>query len=117
MLAPEVLERITVRRARFGLPGASQVAGRAVMLVPHISPEMQEGMLPPDYQRILSIVGQAGGPVTARQVGESPPAPQSARCLAWGRRIRPAQRRSPSPRPRRPRRPRMRGIASSKGMS
>ncbi|MGW0790607.1 hypothetical protein ACWD04_20750 [Streptomyces sp. NPDC002911] len=27
-------------------------------------------MLPPDYQRILSVVRQAAGPVKARQVGE-----------------------------------------------
>ncbi|MGW1616933.1 hypothetical protein ACWCQZ_47695 [Streptomyces sp. NPDC002285] len=28
-------------------------------------------MLPPDYQRILTVVRQADGPVTARQVGET----------------------------------------------
>ncbi|MEU3207360.1 hypothetical protein ABZ702_26535 [Streptomyces cyaneofuscatus] len=28
-------------------------------------------MLPPDYQRILAVVRQAGAPVAARQVGET----------------------------------------------
>jgi hypothetical protein len=47
------------------------MAGRAVMLVPHRGPGTQETMLPPDYQRILNVVREAGGPVTARQVGET----------------------------------------------
>ncbi|MEU0664093.1 hypothetical protein [Streptomyces lavendulocolor] len=112
MLDPELLERITARRAELddleaqlteqlaevrserdelavvervlervseeiagerasASPAPGQVAGRAVMLVPHRGPDTQETMLPPDYQRILTTVRQAGGPVTARQVGET----------------------------------------------
>ncbi|WP_405783563.1 hypothetical protein [Streptomyces sp. NBC_00859] len=72
--AERVLERVSEEiageRASVS-PAPGHVAGRTVMLVPHRGPEIQEAMLPPDYQRILSIVRQAGGPVTARQVGET----------------------------------------------
>ncbi|NEB79003.1 hypothetical protein G3I40_27850 [Streptomyces sp. SID14478] len=47
------------------------MGGRAVMLVPHRTPDMEETMLPPDYQRILAAVRQAAGPVMARQVGDA----------------------------------------------
>jgi hypothetical protein len=50
--------------------GPGQVAGRAVMLIPHRTPDVEETMLPPDYQRIVAAVRQAAGPVMARQVGE-----------------------------------------------
>ncbi|OIJ93301.1 hypothetical protein BIV24_12090 [Streptomyces colonosanans] len=46
------------------------MGGRAVMLIPHREPGADESMLPPDYQRILAAVRQAGGPVMAREVGE-----------------------------------------------
>ncbi|MFI1565263.1 hypothetical protein ACH4ZX_19785 [Streptomyces sp. NPDC020490] len=73
-VAERVLERVSAEiageRASIS-PAPGQVAGRAVMLVPHRGPETQETMLPPDYQRILTVVRQAGGPVTARQVGET----------------------------------------------
>jgi hypothetical protein len=52
-------------------PSAVQVAGRAVLLVPLRGPGVTEGALPPDYQRILAIVRDAGGPVATRQVGEA----------------------------------------------
>lgn len=43
------------------------------MLVPHRGPEIQEAMLPPDYQRILSIVRQAAwtghSPASGRDTG------------------------------------------------
>ncbi|RSS85261.1 hypothetical protein EF919_38110, partial [Streptomyces sp. WAC02707] len=69
-IAERVLERVSGEiagdRASIS-PVSGQVAGRAVMLVPHRGPEIQEAVLPPGYQRILTVVRQAGGPVTARQ--------------------------------------------------
>jgi hypothetical protein len=50
------------------MPG--QVGGRAVMLIPHRGPGMEEHALPWDYQRIIAAVRQAAGPVMAREVGE-----------------------------------------------
>ncbi|MEU6019642.1 hypothetical protein ABZ826_38540 [Streptomyces sp. NPDC047515] len=52
-------------------PAAAQVAGRAVLLVPHRGPGVDQDALPPDYQRILAIVRDAGGPVATKQVGEA----------------------------------------------
>jgi hypothetical protein len=49
---------------------AVQVAGQAVLLVPHRGPGADVDALPPDYQRILAIVRGAGGPVAVKQVGE-----------------------------------------------
>ncbi|MFH9294477.1 hypothetical protein [Streptomyces sp. NPDC017520] len=40
------------------------------MLIPHRGSGAGEGMLPPDYQRIIAAVRQAAGPVMAREVGE-----------------------------------------------
>lgn len=51
-------------------PAAVQVAGRAVLLVPHRGPGVTEDSLPADCQRILAIVRDAGGPVAVREVGE-----------------------------------------------
>ncbi|WP_152627684.1 hypothetical protein [Streptacidiphilus melanogenes] len=51
-------------------PAAVQVAGHAVLLVPHRGPGVDVDSLPPDYQRILAIVRDAGGPVAVKQVGE-----------------------------------------------
>jgi hypothetical protein len=51
-------------------PATAQVAGRAVLLVPHRGPGVGENALPPEYQRIFTIVCQAGAPVAVRQVGE-----------------------------------------------
>ncbi|MFJ3725785.1 hypothetical protein ACIPYQ_24885 [Streptomyces sp. NPDC090045] len=67
-VAERVLERVSDQladeRASAALaPG--QVGGRAVMLIPHRTPDVEETMLPPDYQRVL-----AAGPVMARQGGE-----------------------------------------------
>lgn len=47
-----------------------QVAGRVVLLVPHRGPGMAQDALPPDYQRIMAVVRDAGGPVSTRQVGQ-----------------------------------------------
>lgn len=52
------------------VPAAVQVAGQAVLLVPHRGPGVGVDALPPDYQRILAIVRGAGGPVAVRHVGQ-----------------------------------------------
>ncbi|MFE4960116.1 hypothetical protein ACFRCW_40670 [Streptomyces sp. NPDC056653] len=52
-------------------PAAVQVAGRAVLLVPHREGGVDEAVLPPEYQRILAAVRQAGAPVVTRAVGET----------------------------------------------
>lgn len=64
-----VSEQLADERASTA-PAPGQVGGRAVMLIPHRAPDVEENMLPPDYQRILAVVRQAAGPVMARQVGE-----------------------------------------------
>ncbi|MCX5317633.1 hypothetical protein [Streptomyces sp. NBC_00154] len=51
-------------------PAAVQVAGRAVLLVPHREGGVDEAVLP-EYQRILAAVRQAGAPVATRAVGET----------------------------------------------
>ncbi|WP_432068980.1 hypothetical protein [Streptomyces sp. C10-9-1] len=112
MLDPELLERITTRRAELdeleeqlakqleavraerdelavaervlgrvseqlaeerssARPIPGQVGGRTVMLIPHREPGVEEDSLPPDYQRIITAVRQAAGPVMAREVGEA----------------------------------------------
>ncbi|GGS36855.1 hypothetical protein Snoj_16540 [Streptomyces nojiriensis] len=74
-LAERVLERVSDQladeRASAALP-PGQVGGRAVMLIPHRTPDVEETMRPPDYQRVLAAGRQAAGPVMARQVGEMP---------------------------------------------
>ncbi|MEU6018294.1 hypothetical protein ABZ826_30995 [Streptomyces sp. NPDC047515] len=50
-------------------PATAQVAGHAVLLIPHRGPGVTEDTLPPEYQRFLAIVCQAGAPVTVKQVG------------------------------------------------
>ncbi|WP_031037469.1 hypothetical protein [Streptomyces sp. NRRL F-5650] len=100
MLDPELLEQTTARRAeldevraerdelavagrvleRMGeqladerataVPAPGQVGGQGVMLIPHRAPGVEDAALPTDYQRILAAVGQAAGPLMARQGGE-----------------------------------------------
>lgn len=41
-------------------PVTAQVAGRAVLLVPHRETGMAESVLPPEYQRIWAAVRRAG---------------------------------------------------------
>ncbi|MFJ2263505.1 hypothetical protein ACIOKD_35280 [Streptomyces sp. NPDC087844] len=40
------------------------------MLIPHRTSDVEENVLPPDYQRILAVVWQPAGPVMARQAGK-----------------------------------------------
>lgn len=73
-VAERVLERVSEQLAEeraSASPVPGQVGGRAVMLIPHRTTDVEETMLPPDYQRILAAVRQAAGPVMARQVGET----------------------------------------------
>ncbi|MFD7853494.1 hypothetical protein ACFV6B_04250 [Streptomyces microflavus] len=72
-VAERVLERVSEQIAdeRVSVsPVPAQVGNRAVMLIPHRTSDVEESLLPPDYQRILATVRQAAGPVMARQVGE-----------------------------------------------
>ncbi|MGJ5797968.1 hypothetical protein ACSCB1_02150 [Streptomyces europaeiscabiei] len=72
-VAERVLERVSEQLAderASTAPVPGQVGGRAVMLIPHREPGVEETMLPPDYQRILAAARQAAGPVMTRQVGE-----------------------------------------------
>ncbi|MFD0404093.1 hypothetical protein [Kitasatospora sp. NPDC127116] len=62
-------EQLAVEQA-VAAPAAAQVAGHAVLLVPHRGPGVDADALPPDYQRILAIVRGAGGAVSTKQVGE-----------------------------------------------
>ncbi|WP_406227632.1 hypothetical protein [Streptomyces anthocyanicus] len=72
-VAERVLERMTgqiVEERASTRPTPGQVGGRAVMLIPHREPGMEEHSLPWDYQRIIAAVRQAAGPVMAREVGD-----------------------------------------------
>ncbi|MCD9877900.1 hypothetical protein [Streptomyces guryensis] len=51
-------------------PAAAQVAGRAVLPIPHRHGAADEAALPGDYRRILAIVREADGPVQVRAVCE-----------------------------------------------
>ncbi|MFI9588689.1 hypothetical protein ACIHCQ_44605 [Streptomyces sp. NPDC052236] len=51
-------------------PVKAQMAGRAVLLIPHRGDDPDETALPDDYRKILAIVRAADGPVQVRTVGE-----------------------------------------------
>ncbi|WP_254391013.1 hypothetical protein [Streptomyces sp. AC550_RSS872] len=58
-VAERVLDRVSEQLAdeRFSAaPAPGQVGGRTVMLIPHRTPDVEETMLPPDYQRIRTAV-------------------------------------------------------------
>ncbi|MFD7409315.1 hypothetical protein ACFV7R_43320 [Streptomyces sp. NPDC059866] len=72
-VAMRVLERMSKQVAQeraAAAPVSAQVGGKAVLMVPHREPGVADTALPPEYQRILTVVAQAGGPVAVRQVGE-----------------------------------------------
>ncbi|MFJ1649462.1 hypothetical protein [Streptomyces sp. NPDC088258] len=72
-VAERVLERVSEQLAEersSARPMPGQVGGRAVMLIPHREPGVEEDALPWDYQRIITAVRQASEPVMAREVGE-----------------------------------------------
>ncbi|MFJ2899096.1 hypothetical protein ACIO87_29985 [Streptomyces sp. NPDC087218] len=51
-------------------PVKAQVAGRAVLLIPHRGDDPDESALPDDYRKILAIVRAADGSAQVRVVGE-----------------------------------------------
>jgi hypothetical protein len=63
-------DRADKEAARVLTPVKAQVAGRAVLLIPHRGETGDEAALPADYRRILAIVRATGGPVQVRAVGE-----------------------------------------------
>ena len=63
-------DRVDTEAAEAAAPVKAQVAGRAVLLIPHRGETDDEAALPADYHRILVIVRTAGGPVQVRTVGE-----------------------------------------------
>lgn len=74
-VAERVLDRVSEQLAderASAAPTPGQVGGRAVMLIPHRTPDVEETMLPPDYQRILAAMRQAAGP------GHGPPGRRDA---------------------------------------
>ncbi|MEW2636562.1 hypothetical protein AB0903_34295 [Streptomyces sp. NPDC048389] len=63
-------DRAEVEAAARVAPVKAQVAGRAVLLIPHRGEAPDETALPGDYRRILQIVRAGDGPVQVRAVGE-----------------------------------------------
>ena len=61
-------DRADTEAAGAAAPMKAQVAGRAVLLIPHRGETGDEAALPADYHRILAIVRAAGGPVQVRTV-------------------------------------------------
>ncbi|MFH9967846.1 hypothetical protein ACH4PR_41930 [Streptomyces mirabilis] len=75
VIAERVLLRLAEHRAEVEAavavaPVKAQVAGRAVLLIPHRGEAQDETALPDDYRRILQIVRGGDGPVQVRAVGE-----------------------------------------------
>jgi hypothetical protein len=75
VVAERVLHRLAEQdRAEAGAaavaPVKVQMAGRAVLLIPHRGDDPDETALPDDYRKILAIVRAADGPVQVRTVGE-----------------------------------------------
>jgi hypothetical protein len=75
VIAERVLHRLAEQdraevEAAVVAPVKAQVAGRAVLLIPHRGDGPDETALPDDYRKILAIVRTADGPVQVRTVGE-----------------------------------------------
>ncbi|MEU3283188.1 hypothetical protein [Streptomyces antibioticus] len=65
VIAERVLNRLAEQvqaDAEAVAPAKAQVAGRAVLLIPHRSDATDEAALPGDYRQILAIVRAADGP-------------------------------------------------------
>ncbi|MEV0743517.1 hypothetical protein AB0I51_48165 [Streptomyces sp. NPDC050549] len=72
-VAIRVLERMSeqiTEELAVTVPVSAQVGGRTVWMIPDREAGAEETALPPEYQRILTVVRTAGGPVSVRQVGE-----------------------------------------------
>lgn len=52
-------------------PEHAQVGGRSVLLIPVRVGGGDPGVLPADYQGILTIVRESGGPVKGKEVGSA----------------------------------------------
>ncbi|GKQ34660.1 hypothetical protein [Streptomyces sp. A012304] len=63
-------DRAVTEAAEVAAPVKAQVAGRAVLLIPHRGETHDEAALPADYRRVLAIVRAAGGAVQVKAVGE-----------------------------------------------
>ncbi|MFF7889941.1 hypothetical protein ACH40F_55925 [Streptomyces sp. NPDC020794] len=64
-VAERVLERVSEQLAderASAAPMPGQVGGRSVKLIPHREPDLEETMLPPDYQRIPPLCGRLPDP-------------------------------------------------------
>jgi hypothetical protein len=76
VIAERVLNRLVERdraeaeAAAVVAPAPAQVAGRAVLLIPHRGESPEEAALPGDYRKILHVVRDADGPIQVRGVGE-----------------------------------------------
>ncbi|MCX4632248.1 hypothetical protein [Streptomyces sp. NBC_01443] len=73
--AERVFERTSDQLAHARASAAQapgQAGGRAVMLIPHRAPDLEEATLPPDSPRILAAVRQAAGAGMVRLVREMP---------------------------------------------
>jgi len=71
-----VAERVVQRISEQGFgeyltlaPPEAQVGGRSVLLIPTRAAGVGPDALPSDYQRLLTIVRDAAGPVTVKEVG------------------------------------------------
>ena len=95
LVAERVVQRISEQEylSLAPAPPEAQVGGRSVLLIPARAAGVGADALPPDYQRILTIVGDAGGPVTVRAVGEHLGLPVEVR----GKLTRSAATSGPSP--------------------
>ncbi|MGI3224592.1 hypothetical protein ACRJ4B_12200 [Streptomyces sp. GTA36] len=73
VIAERVLHRLAEQdraEVEAAAPTPAQVAGRAVLLIPHREQSPDEAALPTDYRKILQIVRDADGPIQVRSVGE-----------------------------------------------
>lgn len=86
VIAERVLHRLAeqdragAEAAVAAAPTPAQVAGRAVLLIPHREQSPDEAALPADYRKILQIVRDADGPVQVRSVGEELSLETTVRC-------------------------------------
>ncbi|WP_019063383.1 hypothetical protein [Streptomyces prunicolor] len=67
-VARRLAERVRTEAESAVTSPAGHVAGRAVSAVPQRERDMDETVLPADYQRIMDVVRRADGPVMVKQV-------------------------------------------------
>ncbi|WP_181012348.1 MULTISPECIES: hypothetical protein [unclassified Streptomyces] len=69
VVAMRVWERMHAQLDAERQAATVQVGGRGVLLVPHREAGAGEEVLSPDYQRLMMIVRNAGGPIRVKDVG------------------------------------------------